>query len=425
MVRTDTVSRRSPAPAILLAIAAGGVLAVVLALVTARSGSEPVVTGSVLLAFGLGWALMAWLTIRFSSQPQRWMYVPAAALAGVGAVLAVLQPGPLVMDLLGWVWPVALAVLAIWMFVQMRRGLHGFGRWLVGALVAALLLMSVAGGFMTVAARSLAPAANGQLVDIGGRRLYLQCEGTGGPVVILQAGLGGDSNSWDHVRPSVAANTTVCSYDRAGHGRSDDAPELQDGNAIARDLHDLLGKAGIAGPYVMAAHSSGGPYLRVFAGLYPADVAGMVLIDPQPADAFTALPDYPSIYDTLVLTGGVAPSLARIGLLGPIFGVAPTGASAAVARSQRDEFRILPTALDQAAKVTSIGDVPLIIVSASADLQRGWAEAQEEQVALSTNAAHRVIAGATHDSLLDADSGASAQAILDIVAAVREGTPVR
>jgi pimeloyl-ACP methyl ester carboxylesterase len=383
------------------------------------------VTGSVLLAFGLGWALMAWLTIRFSSQPQRWMYVPAAALAGVGAVLAVLQPAPSVMDLLGWVWPVALAVLAVWMFVQVRRELSGAGRWLVGALVAALLLMSVAGGFMTVAARAPAPAANGQFVDIGGRRLYLQCEGTGAPVVILQAGLGGDSTSWDHVRPSVAANTTVCSYDRAGHGRSDDAPELQDGNAIARDLHDLLAKAGIAGPYVMAAHSSGGPYLRVFAGLYPADVGGMVLIDPQPADAFTALPDYPSIYDTLVLTGGVAPSLARIGLLGPIFGVAPTQASAAVARSQRDEFRILPTALDQAAKVTSIGDVPLIIVSASAGLQRGWAEAQEEQVALSTNAAHRVIAGATHDSLLDADSGASVQAILDVVAVVREGTPVR
>src|SRR4051812_21926691 len=157
MLRTEPVSRRSPALAILLGIAAGGVLAVMLALLTARSGSEPVVTGSVLLAFGLGWAVMAWLTTRFSSQPQRWMYVPAAALAGVGAILVVLQPGPSVMDLLGWVWPVALAVLAMWMLVQLRRELHGVGRWVVGALVAALLLMSVGGGFMTVAAR--APAA--------------------------------------------------------------------------------------------------------------------------------------------------------------------------------------------------------------------------------------------------------------------------
>src|SRR3954462_11277553 len=114
MVRIETTSKRSPVLAILIAIAAGGVLAVVLALVTARNGSEPLVTGSVLLAFGLGWALMAWLTIRFSSQPQRWMYVPAAALAGGGAILVFLQPGPPIMDLLGWVWPVGVAVLGIW-----------------------------------------------------------------------------------------------------------------------------------------------------------------------------------------------------------------------------------------------------------------------------------------------------------------------
>jgi pimeloyl-ACP methyl ester carboxylesterase len=261
-------------------------------------------------------------------------------------------------------------------------------------------------------------------VDIGGRRLYMQCEGTGAPVVILQAGLGGDSTSWDHIRPAIAAKTTVCSYDRAGHGHSDDAPAPQDGDAIARDLHDLLAKAGITGPYVVAAHSSGGPYMRVFTGLYRSDVVGMALIDPQPADAFTALPEYPSTYDYLVLTGGLAPSLARIGLLGPIFGVAPTDATAAVARSQRDEFRVLPTALDQAAKVTSIGDSPLIIVSAGTGTLRGWAEAEAAQLSLSTNAAHRVMASATHDSLLDADGGASIQAILEVLAAVRDGTPV-
>jgi pimeloyl-ACP methyl ester carboxylesterase len=424
-LRAETRAGRSPVLAILIAVAVGGALAVILALLTARAGSEPLVTGSVLVAFGLGWALMAWLTIRFSAQPQRWMYVPAAALAAAGALLALLQPGPSTMDLLGWVWPAGLAVLGIWMALQLRRHLRGAGRWLVGALVVVLLVMSVAGGYMTVATRASAAAGTGQLVDIGGRRLYLQCEGTGAPTVILQAGLGGDSTSWDHIRPAVAATTTVCSYDRAGHGHSDDAPQPQDGNAIARDLHALLGRAGIAGPYVMAGHSSGGPYLRVFAGLYPADVAGMVLIDPQPADAFTALPDYPSIYDTLTLTGGLAPSLARIGLLGPIFGVGPAQASAAVARSQRDEFRALPMALDQAAKVTSIGDVPLIIVSAGMDLQRGWAEAQNAQLSLSTNAAHRVIAGATHESLLDGDHAASSKAILDVLAAVREGTGVR
>jgi pimeloyl-ACP methyl ester carboxylesterase len=426
-MRTQIGPGRSPVPAILFSIIVGAVLAVGLLLLTATAGSEPMVTGSVMIAFGLGWALMAYLTGRFSAQPQQWMYVPAASLAGVGLVLVVVQPGPSLMDLLGWIWPVALAVLAVWMFLQLRRELRGAGRWLVGALNAALLLIAVAGGVTTVGAAATGPraAGTGQLVDVGGRRLYLQCEGSGSPVVILQAGLGGSSTSWERIQPAIAATTTVCSYDRAGHDRSDDAPALQDANAIARDLHDLLTKAGIAGPYVLVGHSSGGPYVRVFTAAYPDDVVGMVLLDPQPADAFTSLPDYPSIYDTLRLTGGIAPSLARVGLLGPIFGVSPNEATAAIARSQRDEFRALPAALDQAVAVTSIGDRPLVIVTAATDAARGWLAAHDRMTSLSTNAAHRVLEHATHDSVLVGDdSAASVQAILDVLAAVRDGAPL-
>ena len=425
---TATRTGRSPVPAILASIVFGAALAVVLLLMTAKDGSEPMVTGSVLVAFGLGWALMAYLTGRFSAQPQRWMYVPAASLAGVGLLLALIQPGPSVMDVLGWVWPVALAVLGVWMFIQLRRELRGAGRFLVGGLIVVLLLIAAAGGLTSVGAATTAPesAGTGQLVDVGGRHLNLQCEGTGSPVVILQAGLGGTSASWARIQPTIAATTTVCSYDRAGHGRSDDAAAPQDGNAIAEDLHDLLAKAGIAGPYVLVAHSSGGPYVRVFTANYPEDVVGMVLLDPQPADAFTSLPDYPSTYNTLRLTGGIAPSLSRIGLLGPIFGVSPNEATAAIARSQRDEFRALPAALTQAAAVTSIGDRPLVIVTAVTDAQRGWLAAHDQMVSLSTGAVHRVLDGATHDSVLVGnDSAASVQAILDVVAAIRDGVPLQ
>ena len=418
---------RSPVPAILISIVFGATLALLLMYVTAQDGAEPLVTGSVLVAFGLGWALMAYLTGRFSAQPQRWMYVPAASLAGAGLLLALIQPGPAAMDLLGWVWPVALAVLGVWMFLRLRHELRGAGRVLVGGLIVALLLIAIAGGLTTAGAATAAPqaAGTGQLVDVGGRRLYIQCEGTGSPVVILQAGLGGSTESWAEIQPTIAATTTVCSYDRAGHGRSDDATAPQDGNAIAQDLHDLLAKAGIAGPFVLVGHSSGGPYVRVFTASYPGDVVGMVLLDPQPADAFTALPDYPSIYNTLRLTGGIAPSLARIGLLGPIFGVSPNEATAAIARSQRDEFRALPAALAQAAAVTSIGDRPLVIVTAVTDAQRGWLAAHDRMVSLSTNAAHRVLERATHDSVLvGEDSAASLQAILDVLAAIRDAAPL-
>ena len=133
------------------------------------------------------------------------------------------------------------------------------------------------------------------MIDVGGHRLYIECTGSGGPAVILQAGLGASSSSWAGIAPAVAATTTVCTYDRAGHGRSDEVGP-QDGIALATDLHTLLERAGVPGPYVLVGHSSGGPYVRVFAAQYPDEVAGMVLLDAQPADAFTALPDYPGFY---------------------------------------------------------------------------------------------------------------------------------
>jgi peptidoglycan biosynthesis protein MviN/MurJ (putative lipid II flippase) len=116
---------RSPVLAIIVSIALGLSLAFGLAYLLAPDGSEALVTGAGLLAWGLGWALMAWLTTRFSGQPQRWLYVPAAALGGVGLVLAALQPGAGLMDLFGWVWPIALAVLVIWMFMRLRRAIRG------------------------------------------------------------------------------------------------------------------------------------------------------------------------------------------------------------------------------------------------------------------------------------------------------------
>ena len=425
-MRETTTPGRSPVPAILVSIVVGFFLAVALLLLTAPTASEPVVTGSVMLAFGLGWALMAWLTTRFTAQPQGWMYVPAVALAGAGVALTMLRPEPAAVDLLGWVWPVGLAVLAAWMLVQLRRHLRGAGRWLVAGPVVMLLLIAIAGGLVTIATAAKPPAAvtAGQFVEVGGRTMYLKCLGTGGPVVLLQAGLGGDSSGWKTIQAQLMTSTTVCAYDRAGSGWSDPPPTLQDGEALARDLHELLAEAGVSGPYVLAGHSSGGPYLRVFAGIYPAEVAGLVLIDPQPADAFTALPDYPAIFDSLLLTAGAAPSLARIGLLGPIFGVGPLDVDAARARSTRDEYRALPAVLAQAAKVTSIGAVPLIIVSADTGNPRGWAEAQAAQRGLSTNSVQRVVEGATHESLLEADSTASIQAIRDVLAAVREDTPL-
>ncbi len=421
-------STRSPVLAILASLVAGAALAVALLVGPASGGSEPIITGSVLFAFGLGWGLMALLSTRYSAQPQRWMIVPAMFLGIVGLGLIVFQPGPAAMDLLSWIWPPALAVLAVWIIMQVRRSLHGRGRWLVAPVIATLLVVAVGGALAAIGAVTgrAAQSASGQMIDVGGHRLYIECTGSGSPTVVLQAGLGASSASWAGIAPNVAASTTVCAYDRAGHGRSEEAAGPQDGIALATDLHTLLERAGVAGPYVVVAHSSGGPYVRVFAARYPDQVAGMVLLDAQPAEAFTVLPDYPGFYRIYQFVTALAPSLARVGLLGPLLGLPADESSPSAARSARNAVAELPTALEQAQALTTLGDRPLIVVTAASEPDAGWLDAQDRMTGLSTDSVHRVITTATHDSLISGvDAAASTQAILDEVAAIRSGTGLR
>ena len=423
-----STSTRSPVLVILGSLAAGALLAIALLVGPASGGSEPVITGSVLFAFGFGWGLMALLSTRFSAQPQTWMAVPAMVLGSMGLCLIVFQPGPAAMDVLSWIWPPALAILAIWMVAQVRGHLRGRGRWLVVPVIATLLVFAVGGGLATVSAATDAGAAarSGQLVDVGGHRLYIECSGSGGPAVVLQSGLGESSSYWSLIAPAVAASTTVCVYDRAGHGRSDEAAGPQDGIALATDLHTLLERAGVPGPYVLVGHSSGGPYVRVFAARYPDQVAGMVLLDAQPADAFTALPDYPAFYQPYRTVTALSPSLARVGLLGLVLGLPADQSTPAAARSARDEVVALPAALQQALALTSLGDRPLIVVTAGTGQAAGWLTAQDRMTGLSTNSVHRLVAAATHVSLITgADAATSTQAIVDVVASVLSGTALR
>ena len=198
------------------------------------------------------------------------------------------------------------------------------------------------------------------------------------PAVVLQSGLGESSSYWGRIAPAVAASTTVCAYDRAGHGRSDEAAAPQDGIALATDLHTLLERAGVPGPYVLVGHSSGGPYVRVFAARYPDQVAGHGPAR-RPAGGrihrAARLPDasirsFRTVYS-------LSPSLARIGLLGPILGLPADQSTPAAARGARDEIVALPAALQQALAFTSLGDRPLIVVTAGSGQQAGWLEAQD------------------------------------------------
>ena len=114
---------------------------------------------------------------------------------------------------------------------------------------------------------------------VEGYEMNLYCTGGGSPTLILDAGLGGDSLIWGQVQPELSKTTRVCSYDRAGFGRSDPRPGPQDADNIAEQLHALLIQAEVEPPFVLMGHSIAGIYIRDYATRYPQDVAGLVFVD--------------------------------------------------------------------------------------------------------------------------------------------------
>ena len=166
---------------------------------------------------------------------------------------------------------------------------HGF-QWIRRAIAQVIVL--VAGlGILGMSYQVIATTYDryrypppGQMIDVGGYRLHLYCSGVGSPTVILESGFGGNSLDWSLVQPEVAKFTQVCAYDRAGFGWSDSGPEPRDSDHIAHELHSLLSKAGITGPYIMVGHSFGGLHARVFTQHYTKEVVGMVLVDASHED---------------------------------------------------------------------------------------------------------------------------------------------
>jgi len=161
-----------------------------------------------------------------------------------------------------------------------RRG-RGCVSWL-GASLASLLGLLLVGYIyepFAEAADAKAYPPPGQLVDVGGYRLHIYCTGSGGPTVVVEAGLGDWSTSWGFVQSEVEKTTRVCTYDRAGMGWSDPGPLPRDAAQFAKELHTLLQNADVPGPYVMVGHSLGGLGVRVFVHEYASEVAGVVLIE--------------------------------------------------------------------------------------------------------------------------------------------------
>ncbi|MDQ0755578.1 alpha/beta fold hydrolase [Arthrobacter sp. B3I4] len=429
-VARDQAHPRRPAPSqktrtgwIVAASLFTGVLAAsLMAAAPFIPATESSVTGAVLWGLSLGWATLAVLTVQFTEQPQKWAVAPALFLELTGSLLVAF--GPPAREVLAWTWPPAVLVLAVWMIVQANRQLRSrIGRFLLYPVIAMLVVASLGSGFETVrkAAGAAGSPAQGQLVDVGGHRLYLECTGSGSPTVLLEPGAGGMSSDLELITPAVARDTRVCVYDRAGRGWSEPAGTVQDGARIAADLHTLLQRGNVPGPYVMAGHSFGGLYALTFAALYPGDVAGLVLVDSTapattPGAAHSTRPDT----DTANRLSALAAGASRLGL-GRVAGVTPDHL-----RSTVDEYVQAGSSAQQAAALRDFADKPLVVLTAGSGSAPGWSGSQEALAALSTNSLHRVIGGATHASFVTDpdDAHAAAQGILDVVSAVRTAGPL-
>lgn len=132
-------------------------------------------------------------------------------------------------------------------------------------------------------------APPGRLIDVGGYQLHINCVGHGGPVVMLESGVGGFSLEWMHIQEALAEDAIVCAYDRAGYGWSDMGPLPRTAMRISDELHALMQNSGLPGPYILAGHSFGGLVAQYYARQYSDEVAALVLIDASHPEQFQRL----------------------------------------------------------------------------------------------------------------------------------------
>jgi pimeloyl-ACP methyl ester carboxylesterase len=259
------------------------------------------------------------------------------------------------------------------------RWLKRIGIGVLGVLAAAVL----AGSAYELWARQRAAAefpARGVLVDIGGRRIHLDCRGAGAPIVVFESGLDVyGSLSWSAIQDRVAQTTRACSYDRAGIMWSDRSSGARDSAAIAGDLHKALQAAGEQGPYVMVGHSLGGPYVMTFTRQFGSDVAGIVFVDASHPDQQRRMNEAigrslepsmtaPKLAAALAWTG--LPRLLTRSIGQP---TAPARANAAMSarlpgslRAMLDEETAIDATFREAGALRSLGDRPLVVLTAAA-----------------------------------------------------------
>jgi pimeloyl-ACP methyl ester carboxylesterase len=224
--------------------------------------------------------------------------------------------------------------------------------------------------------------------------------GTGGPAVVLEAGLNNGAASWEPVMPLLVPYTRVAAYDRAGIGGSAPAPGLVTIDRQIDDLASVITGLG-AGPCVLAGHSWGGILVQLLAFRRPDLAAGLVLVDPGHEEMDSALPP-PARWGWRFMSA-VFPD--------ELHGDAP--ATLAAVREMRTAARSFP-------------DVPVVVMSAGRGFSRrfraNWTRLQAGLAAAAPQGRHVVVERTGHNIPRNSPD-AVADAILEIVARARGLAP--
>lgn len=274
----------------------------------------------------------------------------------------------------------------------------------------------------------------GEMVEVNGHRLHLVCSGEGRPTVVLESGMSDAWVTWTPVQSLVARATRVCSYDRAGIGYSEPGPTPRTSGQIADELHALLARAGVPGPYVLVGHSFGGFVVRVFASRYRQEVAGMVLVDASHEAQLDRLPR--DAVEGLDAGAESALRLAEQAERGvpvpPLTGNLPreVAARAAWYRAMSEEARALRASASEVASSRQPLDIPLVVITAGRqqpfgrsrearrEMRRIWEELQLDLVRLSPRGS-RVSATKSRHYVHRDQPAVVADAIARVVAEVR------
>lgn len=264
-----------------------------------------------------------------------------------------------------------------------------------------------------------------RMVNIGSHSLHAVVKGTGSPAVVFDGGIASRCEEYRALQDSVAAVTTVVTYDRAGYGSSEAGPLPRDSRREIEELRTLLVELKIQRPYILVGHSLGGLNVQVYANNHPEEVAGMVLLDPPPLSFILG-----EKYTELVLMADQ--------MTGEWQGIADSGLRSenAEERANAEFFLMLASehremfssSAKQASSIVSFGDIPLVVIASGVPnpmfgdvaeaYQQFWAAESEALVAKSRHGQYVFAETSTHSLHVDTE-GLVAEKILSMVNSLR------